>query len=424
VARSGHLVDALARPGFRRLLATRLAGQFGDGVFQASLAGTVLFNPERQAHAADVAAGFAVLLLPYSLVGPFAGVLIDRWWRQRVLVTANVIRAIGVLAVATEIAGGLGGIAFYASALVIVSISRFVLSALSAALPRMITGPELVTANALSATAGTIATALGGGSAIAVRALIGSSDAQYAAIAAAGLLPYLLAAHAARGFGRRALGPSEEERRGRETPAQVVRGLVAGARDVRATPQVSRALLTIGAHRLCYGIWTVCTLLLYRNFFPPGGFFHGGLTGLGQVVAMLAVGGALAAFVTPSAFRRLGATPWIGGMLIAAAVLEIALVLPYRKPLAVLCALLLGFASQCVKITVDTLVQQGIEDRFRGRVFALYDMLFNLALVAAATITAVALPQDGHSPVAAVAIGAGWGLLAAVYVRSSRRTSA
>ena len=48
-----------------------------------SLAGAVLFDPEHQARAADIAAGFAVLLLPYSFVGPFAGVLLDRWWRQR-----------------------------------------------------------------------------------------------------------------------------------------------------------------------------------------------------------------------------------------------------------------------------------------------------------------------------------------------------
>ena len=33
----------LARADFRRLLATRLSAQFGDGVLQAALAGTVLF---------------------------------------------------------------------------------------------------------------------------------------------------------------------------------------------------------------------------------------------------------------------------------------------------------------------------------------------------------------------------------------------
>ena len=93
VHRRGQVIAALRAPGFSRLLTTRLLGQFGDGVFQASLAGAVLFNPERQAHAADVAAGFAVLLLPYSVIGPFAGVFLDRWRRRRTLIVANVVRA-------------------------------------------------------------------------------------------------------------------------------------------------------------------------------------------------------------------------------------------------------------------------------------------------------------------------------------------
>src|SRR6201999_1857898 len=78
LGRAHHLVVLLRGPGFRRLLGVRLFAQFADGVFQASLAGAVLFNPERQAHASDIAAGFAVLLLPYSVIGPFAGVLLDR----------------------------------------------------------------------------------------------------------------------------------------------------------------------------------------------------------------------------------------------------------------------------------------------------------------------------------------------------------
>jgi len=89
----------------------------------------------------------------------------------------------------------------------------------------------------------------------------------------------------------------------------------------------------------------------------------------------------------------------------------------------VLSGLLLGFAAQAVKITVDTLVQRDIEDGFRGRVFALYDMLFNLALVAAATVTAVALPQDGHSPAAVVVVAAAWTLTGGLYLSRSARTT-
>jgi MFS family permease len=419
----GHLWSALANPGFRRLLAVRLAGQFGDGVFQASLAGAVLFDPERQAHAADVAAGFTVLLLPYSLVGPFAGVLLDRWWRQRVLLVANAVRSVGVLGVAAEVAAGVAGVPFYMSALVIISISRFVLSALSAAQPRVVADAELVTANAVSTTAGTIIGAAGGGLAIGVRALLGDTDPDYALIAAGAVLPFVLAAVVARGFPRTALGPSEDERRARETPGEVLRGLVAGARYVRDIPPVANGLAAIGVHRLCFGVWTVCTVLLYRNYFSDDGLFRAGLTGLGQVVAGVATGGALAAFVTPAAFRRLGAVVWPATMLAASAVLEVGLVLPYSPALIVLSALLLGFSSQAIKISVDTLIQHHVVDAFRGRVFAIYDTLFNIALVTAALLTASALPEDGHSPASVVAVAAGWAATAAFYVSRSRRTT-
>jgi hypothetical protein len=423
VARRGHLISALRDPGFRRLLALRFACQFGDGVFQAGLAGAVLFDPERQAHAADVAAGFAVLLLPYSVIGPFAGVLLDRWWRQRVAVVTNLVRAVVVLAVAAEIDGGLTGVAFYATALIIISLSRFVLSALSAALPRVVADAELVTANALSSTSGTLITAAGGAIAVGVRGLIGSTNGDYAVIAAAAVVPYVVAAVVARRFDRTALGPSDAERRARETMAEVVRGLVAGARHVRALPPVANGLAAIGVHRLCFGIWTVCTVLLYRNYFADGGFFRAGLTGLTQVVAAVAAGGAVAAFVTPTAYRHLGPVRWPAAAFAAAAVIEVACLLPYTKALLVLSALLLGFTSQAAKISVDTLIQHHVVDAFRGRVFAIYDTLFNLALVLAAVLTAWLLPEDGHSPSSVIVVAGGWAATAALYLMSSRRTT-
>ena len=87
-------------PEFWRLLELRTASQFGDGLFQAGLAGGLLFNPERAADPWAVAGAFAVLFLPYSIVGPFAGALLDRWDRRAVLVVANFARLILVVGVA------------------------------------------------------------------------------------------------------------------------------------------------------------------------------------------------------------------------------------------------------------------------------------------------------------------------------------
>src|SRR5512143_2515049 len=111
------LRSTVREPHFGRLYATRLAAQAADGTFSVALAGFVFFSPERRTTAAGVAAAFAVLLLPYSLVGPFAGVLLDRWRRQRVLVIGNLVRSLLVIGVAALVGSGVAGPAFYVAAL-------------------------------------------------------------------------------------------------------------------------------------------------------------------------------------------------------------------------------------------------------------------------------------------------------------------
>jgi MFS family permease len=410
-----HVLRSFRSPGFARLFGVRIAAQFGDGVFQASLAGAVLFNPERQAHASDIAAGFAVLLLPYSLVGPFTGVLIDRFSRVRILVFANLIRALVVVAVAAEIASGLHGQPFYATALIVLSVSRFLLSALSASLPHVVEPADLVTANALSTTAGTLSTTAGGAVAIGVRALVGGTSHSYSLLALAATAPYLLSAALALPFSRDLLGPDESERGSRERAVDIVRGLVAGARHLRSRPPALLALSAITAQRLCYGLWAVSSVLLYRNYYHADGPLRVGLSGLAQFVVAVAVGGGLAALVTPTTTRRIGYSNWAALLLAFSGVFEIAFGLPYRLLAALASALLLGFTAQGVKVCVDTTVQNYIDDDFRGRVFTFYDTLFNLALVVAAVITAVALPDSGHSPAAVIALGISYVAIAAVY---------
>src|SRR3954449_7770534 len=228
--------DALRRGDFRRLLATRLLSQFGDGVFQAALAGTVLFNPQRAADPVDIAAGFAVLLLPYSLVGPFAGVWLDRWSRRQVLLRANVVRAGLVAVVAALVLGGVGGMPFYAAGLAVFSVNRFVLAALSAGLPHTTDDASLVSANALSTTSGGVSTVAGGGAALLLLQETGSSDGGYAGLALSAALPYLAAAAVAGGFGREQLGPDHVARSAALSAREIGQGMVAGARHVWARP--------------------------------------------------------------------------------------------------------------------------------------------------------------------------------------------
>ncbi|HVX42993.1 MAG TPA: MFS transporter [Mycobacteriales bacterium] len=393
----GHLRGLLAAADFRRLLAVRLTAQAADGIFQASLAGAVLFNPERAASPGQVASALAVLLLPYSFVGPFAGVLLDRWSRQRILVVANLIRVALVLVVATQIGLGDGSAAFYFTALLTISVSRFFLAGLSAALPRIVGAAELVTANSFSTTLGTAATTIGAGAAVLIRSIAGNDDHGYAAIAACSAIGYALSAFAARRFGRTLLGPSTAERRARESVRDVLTGLVAGIAHLRQRPAAAHVLTAVAAQRFCYGLTTMMGILLYRNYFHGSAFLRAGLAGLAQLIAVGAAGSMLAAVVTPATTRRIGKPTWIVLLLFSSGVVELALGALFAKVPLLAAAFLLGFTAQGIKISVDTTVQESIEDTYRGRVFSVYDTIFNVTYVLAAVAGAVWLPETGKS---------------------------
>ena len=399
---------------FANLYATRLVAQCADGVFQVALASFVLFSPEKQPTANATAAGFATLLLPYSVVGPFAGVFIDRWRRRTILVRANLVRAMLTIVVAALVATDARGATFYVAALAVLSVNRFFLSALSASLPHVVRDEYLVVGNSVSTTSGTLMAVVGGGIGYAVREVSGS----VAAVAVTAALLYVVSAVVASTMDADLLGPDERVDT-RAALRAVLTGIAAGAQHVWAKRKPAYALLAIGAHRFYYGLSTVATLLLYRNYFHNHGVFRAGLGGLGQVLAASAAGVLIAAFVTPAATRRIGTTRWIVALLALAAVTEVVLGFPYTLPAFLAAALLLGLVAQGTKICVDTIVQESVADAYRGRVFAFYDILFNVAFVAAAALAALMLPDTGKSYAVLSVIAVGYAATAAGYLVSA-----
>ncbi|MFI6640410.1 MFS transporter [Streptomyces sp. NPDC050504] len=398
---------------FRRLLGVRLLSQSADGVYQVALATYVVFSPEKQTSPAAIASAMAVLLLPYSLVGPFAGVLLDRWPRRQVFLYGNLLRAALACCTALLILGSAPDWLFYASALSVTAVNRFVLAGLSAALPRVVDTDRLVTANALSPTAGTLAATAGGGLAFAVRILSSDSDA---AVVLLGAALYLCGALASLRLGRELLGPdpSAYRPRLRAAVASTAHGLVEGLRHLGERRTAARALAAMTLLRFCYGALTVMVLMLCRYAWSdatrPGdasggaGSASDGLALLGLAVGISGAGFFAAALLTPWAVGRLGPYGWMVVCATAAAVLEPALGLPFTPVPILIAAFVLGLVTQGSKIATDTVVQTEVDDAFRGRVFSLYDVLFNVAFVGAAAVAALVLPADGRSAVLVVAV--------------------
>src|SRR5262245_39440146 len=232
----------LTRRRFRQLFAVRVTSQAADGVFQVALASFVLFSPERQPDAASIAAALAAVLLPFSLLGPFVGVFLDRWSRRQVLVVANLVRLLPVLTVAALVATDIDGPLLYASILVAFSINRFFLAGLSASLPHVVDRDELVLANSITPTCGTIAFIAGLGAASALRSALPGPNPDVVVVALAAI-GYLSAALLALRLPRPLLGPDNEtDSHVREELRSVATGLVAGLRHLHARPVAGQAL--------------------------------------------------------------------------------------------------------------------------------------------------------------------------------------
>ncbi len=419
-----NVLAILSRRGFRRLIAVRLLSQLGDGWFQAGLASSVLFNPERAASPVAITAAFAVLLLPYSLVAPFVGVFLDRWSRRTSMGIANLARAAAVVPAAVSVWYGREDMIFLAAALTVVALNRFFLSGLSAAQPHVVESERLITANSFATTAGSVVYAGSLGCAGVAIHFIGPGLHHYAAVAVVAALSYLAAAVLTFAWFRPdALGPDDTMRLTGSIIGGIrdtVVGMVCGFRHLARSPAASAVLLTQAAHRALFGVLAITTLLLYRNHYAVANA-GASIAGLLPVAAAAAAGALLAALITPRMTRRLGAGRWLVLVTATLAILVPAFGLPYLPALTVAAAFVVSLGAQATKIVTDTSLQLEIEDDYRGRVFSINDTGFNLMFVFGLLIGSWALPMTGVSPATMIGIGVGYASVAICFGLINRR---
>ena len=408
-------------PEFWRLLELRTASQFGDGLFQAGLAGGLLFNPDRPAGPWEVAGAFAVMYLPYSVLGPFAGALLDRWDRRQVLIGANCARVVLVLAIAALLLAGASDLPILFGALVVNGFTRFVSSGLSAALPDVVPRDQVVTMNSVATATGGAAAFLGAAFMLAPRGLIGADDTGAAAIIFIVVIPVSLALLLSVRFPAHVLGPHRTVRTIHGSVAYAVAtGWLHGARTALSVPTVAGTLAGLATHRMVLGINTMLVLVMVR---------HGdtqSVAGIGTAALFLGAGGVglfLATLITPGAVGRWGRYRTANGALLLAAAIQLGGV-GLQLPVMVLCGFLLGAAGQVVKLCADTAMQIDVDDALRGHMFAVQDAVFWISFIAALTAAAAVIPPDGRSPGLAVAGSALYLIGLAVHAGVARRAQA
>jgi MFS family permease len=415
----GDLRAVLAERNFRRLFATRLVSQTGDGIITAGVGTYVFFNASTFPSPAAGAAAFAALYVPYSLIGPFAGVFIDRWSRRQILVWSALVRAAFVVLTAALMAANSHGAPLYIAVLLVLGVNRFFLSSLSAALPHVVAEDKLVMANSVSPTVGGIMAIIGGIVALGLNVATGNTERGAAITLLVGGGCYVAASLVAATMQRDLLGPAREP--GQRLPtrllselALVAAGLAEGARYVVRRRGPTAALGVTGGFSFLLGPLFLMAILLYRNYFYRSsvslaeGHF-------GTLVAIAGIGYFCAALLTPPATRRLSKPAWITVLLAASAVVTAVL----GETFVQLAYLAIGFClyltRQGVAICATTILQEEVDDAYRGRAFAFYDMMFNVTYAVGAVVFAAFMPSDGRSPAIIGVAAAGYAILAAAY---------
>jgi len=389
---------------FRRLLAARMTSQLADGLFLAAVLLTVVFLPEQQSTVRGFALATTLFLLPFSLLGPFAGVFVDRWRRRRILVAVPLVRAGASLLI---LPGTAAIVLVYVGTIVTFSAARLYQATSTAVMPRVLgaadqaeptprqrqgrrpdtrsTGdPLLFAANTVVAVGGSAA--LFGGLFAGGRLAVGAG------------VPAVLALACAAWSASALLGSSLSSSLPPERPARIPLGgeltavtaeLGDGFHRIRTTPAALAPILTVAVGQFLQMMVIVVSLVVVKEG------LKGGLLSFSWLVAAGGAGVFLGFLTVGSVGRRVPGHLLIGVAFVLSAVSLIPAIVALGAATLSAGAAILGASYAWTRVPADTLAQQAVPDRYRGRVFTVMDLGFNAARVLGALVAIPIVPRLG-----------------------------
>ena len=377
----------------RLLLSVRISGQSGDGLLQTALTSFVLFSPERQNSATGIALAFAILLVPYSVVGPFVGVFIDRWARQQILLWANLLRTVLMLSICLVVLNHGQNALLAGLVLTSLGANRFIQACLAASVPHVVTREHLVTANALFPTLGTTSAAIAAGLGIGAQRYFGSSDRANSLLILIGCVCTLTASYwATRIKPRMILGPEGVAPTVNHHFKDSISDLYIGLKTLREFASARNSIYAASLQRFAFGITTIYALMLSRTTWSTEGKVTNSISDFGACAGSAALGAFIAAMISvfllsepdheghrvmrQAHLRLASITACIACLPIVSVAIQVASLVS-----VCIAAFTIAFAGQFLKINADTTIQATIDDSQRGRVFSIFDMLLNGALV-------------------------------------------
>jgi MFS family permease len=380
---------------FGLLMAVQFCAQAGDGLVQGALGKLIVFggqkgfDPEGARSPDELLRIVLYIFVPYTILSPFLGVVIDRWDRRRLLVVANGLRAVVIGLIAVAGLSNVGDLPLFLAFVLTLASTRVVLATKAAALPTTLGESSLVEGNAVSQFGGAAFQIGGLGVAFVAAGVVSPTP-----VVLAGALVYAVGGLFAIPIGRAG------EARGRTTLVaeigRVVQNIGAGLREVARRPKAGASIFTYFWLRFLWSFSLVGLGIVARELLADEDVTVIVIGGAG------AAGGALGFLLADRLHGRVRTTASL--VLAASAATGVAVAalgaFELSASIAVL-AFFLGFGFFLAKISLDTMVQEALGDDFRGRAFSLYDIAYNFAWVLAAAIMKLFWSEDLQGPLIA-----------------------
>jgi len=330
-----------------------------------------------------------VQFLPVAIVGPLAGVVVDRTNRRRLMIAADVVRGVLILGLLIVRRSEDVWIAYVVMALT-VSASAFFEPARTATIPNITSHEELLPANALSAATWSAMLAAGASVGGLVTAVAGRNIAFTINAASFFVSAYCI------GRTRYDATPPAGERRTGLAALTGAADLIEGLGYIRREPNVAALICVKAGWGLAGGVLLLLTIFGQRVF-PVGG---SAAAGIGVLYGARGLGAGLGPitlrWILGQQPRRLRQT--IGPAFFTVGVFYVALAGAPSLAIATLCVLCAHFGGSILWVFSTVLLQLEVPDRFRGRVFAVELALVTLVTSASSYWTGYELDHVGRSP--------------------------
>jgi hypothetical protein len=436
------------RTGLGALIRLTAAGSIGDGFVAVSLAGTIFFNTSVDQARSKVVLFLIITMTPFALLAPFIGPMLDRLQDGRRYILAGTLMARGLLCWGMS-AAVKNPLTLLPSAFGILVLQKAYGVARASIAPRLLPAEiTLVRANARSALASLIATAIAASVAAGFDKLFGPAWVLRLATViyiAAMTLALRLPGHVDTpradfeatqplhvrqpepdGLGGQAAGqaaPYDGHTRALP-PGRGDRGRPGGEdHKVRwrtlqqVGPVVGEAMRGNAALRALSGYMIFFLIFLLRT-----GHFHGVSHNfaLGGMVGAASAGG-MVAMAIGSMLKSRAPELMLFTMLVLATVITAACAWFYGLFAALIVAFIAALATALGKLALDSIVQREIGEEIRSSAFAVSETLHQLSWVAGGLAgVAMSFTNSGTAGLAIAAAGVGASLIVLILRRRRR----